>query len=494
MSFALQNRQNHASRAAIEHDVTRIRKRPVDADFEPVDTILAVLAAVLFAAMFALYTHYGEAGWFVLIAIYGLIASEISIRRSPGLFITISALVFIHELVAVFNLYGHTLPGADTDAKSFLVYAENRGMEDIEPAISIDLYRNFLIILVRIQGGSRALAFSSSVLAFALSLLIFNRLISLTGITRARIPILLAFGLAPHFLVYTSITLREPLQLLFFAAAVYYGVSFRTGSGIIDGVMFILCVTCLAILHQVLIPFALVLAAVILIWPVHHDSSKKTFTRVAAAVIIVSSLTATFMHVMRTEKFTGVGVVLKMAEFDADYFLRQIEGYRLAIDKDEPRTALNVDLDTSSLPALALGMPALYFNYWFAPFPWNVGETKDIVAILIALMRLGLISVIIAGFWVNRGDRRLLSLYTVLFLLMCSTWILGTTNYGQAIRHQILSDWLLLLIAGGFAERLLNHGNPWSSTKSRNRSSERTEPAPSSPSPMPGNPGEHRVP
>jgi hypothetical protein len=171
--------------------------------------LAATLLAALFA-LFALFSFHGETGWFVLLAIFLIIASEKSIRRCPRLFITIASIVFVHEIAAVYNIYGHPLPGADTDANSFMIYAENRNVASIRPAISIDLYRNFLILLLNPPGKSLILAVSSSVLAFTLSLLTFNRLITLCGNERLRIPMLLLFGLMPHVLVYTSVTLREP--------------------------------------------------------------------------------------------------------------------------------------------------------------------------------------------------------------------------------------------------------------------------------------------
>jgi len=37
-------------------------------------------------------------------------------------------------------------------------------------------------------------------------------------------------------------------------------------------------------------------------------------------------------------------------------------------------------------------------------------------------------------------------LVLVLYLLMTFIWSLGTTNYGQAIRHHVLSNWLLIVL------------------------------------------------
>jgi hypothetical protein len=431
-----------------------------DVLFQPIDRKLGRLAAALFAALLLVYAHYRQMGWIVLVAIYVPIAIETGIRRRPDLFVTISALVMLHQLVAVFNLYGHTLPGAYTDARSFLTYAANRDLGDIRPGISVDLYRNFLIVLVHIQEGSRALAMSSSVLAFSLTLLIFNRLITVSGIERMRIPLLLVLGLMPHVLVYTSITLREPWQLLFFVGAVYYGISFRSERRLSDALLFFLCALCLGILHQVLIPLSILLASVILVWPAGAVSVTKTLLRAAASLAVVATVAAACLYVMDAGKFTGVGMVLKMAEFDADYFMQQIDAYRRNIELERPRTAFDVDVDFRSLASLALSMPALYLNYWFSPFPWQVENARDVVAALLALLRGLLIALTAVGFCVDRGDNKLQGLYTVLFVLMCSTWVLGTTNYGQAIRHQVLSDWLLLLVSGGFAERWLARRSP----------------------------------
>jgi hypothetical protein len=209
-------------------------------------------------------------------------------------------------------------------------------------------------------------------------------------------------------------------------------------------------------LHQVLIPSALVLVAVILLWPAETWSPKKMLINLVATAVVVTTLAAATIHVMRSEKFTGVGIVIKMAELDGDFFLRTIAGYRQAIEDDTPRTSFDIQVDTSSFSALALSLPSLYLRYWFAPFPWQIENSTDVVAVMMALLRLGMMIVIVAGFCTATGGKRLNALFTTLFLLMCSTWILGTTNYGQAIRHQVLSDWLLILAAGTFLGRFLD--------------------------------------
>ena len=389
------------------------------------------------------------------IAMFGLIAADREVRDHPGCLPTLWTILAVHQTTALANVFGFTLIGADTDAFTFSEYARHRNLEDMMTGISVNLYRNLLIILHTLSGGSQLVTVGSSVFAFTLTALLFNRLLNILGVQRLRLTMLIAFGLLPHVIVFTSVTLREPFELLFFVAAVYYGLKFRIESGVVNMALFLLCSICLGVLHQVLIPFALLLIVILLLWPVAPRPTRSFVIGFISTMVIVAAITITSLHIMRSQRIYGAPVVVKMAKFDGDYFLWAIGGYREAIDGENPRTAFDVEIDTSSFSDFFKSLPALYTHYWFAPFPWRITNAVDLVAGAISLLRLAAIIIVIAGMWVSADTRRIGGLLVALFLLSCSTWVLGTTNYGQGIRHQVLSDWLLIAAVGLVSQHLI---------------------------------------
>ena len=72
----------------------------------------------------------------------------------------------------------------------------------------------------------------------------------------------------------------------------------------------------------------------------------------------------------------------------------------------------------------------------------------DVVVMGESLLRLILIASLVATLLHARGTERRVYLYLfVAFVTMTFYWSIGTTNLGQAVRHHVLTNWVVL--AGG---------------------------------------------
>jgi len=100
----------------------------------------------------------------------------------------------------------------------------------------------------------------------------------------------------------------------------------------------------------------------------------------------------------------------------------------------------------SSLWTSLASITSIYVSYLMAPFLWNVESILDVYAALESLLRFVLICFTIIG-WKNArsAQRRALGLILVLFLSMTFLWSIGTTNYGTALRHHMLTWWLVVV-------------------------------------------------
>ncbi|MCG6872119.1 MAG: hypothetical protein LJE84_07490, partial [Gammaproteobacteria bacterium] len=106
-------------------------------------------------------------------------------------------------------------------------------------------------------------------------------------------------------------------------------------------------------------------------------------------------------------------------------------------------------LDVSGTLAFIGSFARIYVHYLFAPFPWQAEQARDWYAVGESFLRMGLLVFGVVGVWRARGATRngLLLLMMVYFSLTC-VWAIGTTNFGQSIRHHVTSNWLLVLLGG----------------------------------------------
>jgi len=121
-------------------------------------------------------------------------------------------------------------------------------------------------------------------------------------------------------------------------------------------------------------------------------------------------------------------------------------GFREGSMSDAGRTSYGVILDNSSLFTAIYSSFKMYMYYLFAPFPWHVTKIVDVYAACESFMRMTLIYFALKH-WRNAYGvtKRAVSLLLILYFIMTIMWAVGTTNYGTALRHHMLTWWILVL-------------------------------------------------
>ena len=92
---------------------------------------------------------------------------------------------------------------------------------------------------------------------------------------------------------------------------------------------------------------------------------------------------------------------------------------------------------------------AIFANYMFAPFPWQIGSINDVYALLESMLRCVLLFFAVSSWRRSSGELR--SCYGfLLIVVLCMEfyWALGTINWGTAIRHHLPSYSILVLLGG----------------------------------------------
>lgn len=377
--------------------------------------------------------------WILLVATFCVPLLFESVRRNESLLLAVWFTLGLHHSAAITNCYYKMLPMADQDARTFDATA--RGVRGSYELLLNTPYVQFLKFLYDGLGSSHLLGCEISVLAFCFSLMIFIQLARWAGAERWLVYLVLLFGCLPSGVLCNSVTLREPFQTLFVLLSVYLLVRIQAGEyRFYLGLM--LCVAVLTQLHNGLALFALGLGGLSLIWALR---SRPIF----ALGLVFCFLVAGVFVGQRAIGYLAANSTATQALVSGD-LLKLASSYRDTVPDD--RTTYRVSLDTRSLLGFVASFPLVLIMYMFAPFPGmtpGLGP-NDVYAIGEGMLRLLLCLGVLLNYRdTPREQRPRLLLMILFFLALESLWAVGTSNWGQAIRHRVVAWGLLVALGGG---------------------------------------------
>jgi hypothetical protein len=315
-------------------------------------------------------------------------------------------------------------------------------------------YESFLGTLYFIGGPSQLIGQSLSVLAFSLSVLIFIKFLYFFQIEKsAAIPVAL-FGLWPSGLIYTAGNYRESFELLFFSLSVFCCIKLQSSGEYRWFVYSMLSIIGLSLWHKALIVYSILLILLIIFftWLRKNRPDTRQMSMTLPIMAGVSIIGATVFAL----SVTHVGRALVLDSLSGD-LLQNVVNYRNWIDNlGTPRSAFNIELDTSSVLSSIVSFAEVYGYYMFAPFSGGIWSVNDLYAVLESSMRLGLVVLAAISTWAKNDRLDFVILWSV-YISMTFMWAVGTTNSGQAIRHHVLTNWILILMAWPAVLYLIQH-------------------------------------
>jgi hypothetical protein len=127
--------------------------------------------------------------------------------------------------------------------------------------------------------------------------------------------------------------------------------------------------------------------------------------------------------------------------------LERITFYReRMVNWGSPRTDYGLFYDWTDWSHTVVTLGSIYLHYLFSPFD-GITRWVDLYAVAESWMRFTLLAVVGIGFFrIPRGERKLLLLLLVFYLSLTLLWSMGTTNYGQALRHHTMTNWVLFIL------------------------------------------------
>jgi hypothetical protein len=364
-------------------------------------------------------------------------------RRDWQMILAYWFVLIFHQAIAFTNLYWFTTLGSDEDAIRFhLAAAKIAKLGEFNIVLGGAFYENILGTLYSLFGISHMLGQQFSLLAFAISCIVLIKILPLLKLSYYRVPILLAFGALPSMVFLGSVTLRESYQVLFFMLTTYFGIKMHMKGGVNkELVFFIISALAMGLFHKALIIFSVFLIALFLIWSLSPTSQLWYIKKLRFLAVFFVPVVLGCIVVLTEMGLTGSAVValMKMDVFEA------IQGYRDGMPTS--RATYDVTIDLNSIFTIVYSSLLMYGNYLFAPVPWRIQNILDFYASIEAVLRIVLIYFSVKHWHNSYGSqKRLFGLMLILFFSNSFMWAMGTTNYGTAIRHNLLSWWILVIV------------------------------------------------
>jgi hypothetical protein len=385
---------------------------------------------------------------FVLLAFVGLGP----LRRDKGAAQAYLITIVLHIAAAAIYVYIPDVLPSRADASSFHKYAILRQWSEgnEEFAIGSRLYEELLAKVYALFGPSYFLGSILSIYAFALSVIVLVRFMEILSIEHGKGLVVLLFGALPTAVLYGSVPMREPYQVLFFMLACYCLLRFRLTSQplyLIAGAVFALM---MGVLHKGLIAYAPFLVIVMLLVRVDRPGSRATLLHVCLHRIVAVALAVAFViGISQAEdqlrEISGAQLLLKATASEA--LVEHTSEARGEKALTDGRTAYGVALNTSTPVHLAYSSVMILIYYMFTPFPWQIGTPVDLYAFAESLLRMACLFAIFR-MWRRGGpvNPQVVMLLMVVYFSMAFLWAAGTFTWGTATRHHMIHQWIVLML------------------------------------------------
>ena len=289
-------------------------------------------------------------------------------------------------------------------------------------------------------------------LASAFILLRIMRILSFKMSSQWRV--MLIYALIPSSLMYTSVTLREPFQLLFINLALYAALKIYFHRSNAHWLVLFLAAAGMGILHGALLALAIFIIVGTLFLLTTRNRKGMSFTK----VILVSPIVILCL-------FYGFSLFTTFSYGDRleDGLSLAVQTYQEGTMAAEQRAGYRTDIEINGLGGLILSIPPFLFQYLFEPMPWRMSSIVDVVVLLENMLRFWLIWNVLkylVGSYLNKPmfvarnyfvNERFIFFIFLSYLLIETFWSLGTSNWGTASRHHVPS--LGLLLVASFAYR-----------------------------------------
>ena len=252
-------------------------------------------------------------------------------------------------------------------------------------------------------------------------------------------------GFIPGSLLFFSITYRESLQAFFLLLSVWAAIRVINGGEPRWWILFAAALVSMGVLHKALFLYSFFMVVLTMMFVVF--TGRRALVRSGKAIGMGAGIVLCVAGIIvwaTTEFVQFLEPVIRL--IDVNLF-EQITFYReRMVNRGSPRTDYGLFYDWTDVSHTAVTLGSIYLHYLFSPFD-GITRWADLYAVAESWMRFTLIVVAGVGFFrIPRGERKLLLLLLIVYLSLTLLWSMGTTNYGQALRHHTMTNWVLFIL------------------------------------------------
>jgi hypothetical protein len=349
-----------------------------------------------------------------------------------------------HLAIALWNGLAGPSFGAEADAQTFHRYAIQvaRHVEPPESALAVYSYAHALGLVYRITGESLLIGSLLSCAGWlAAALLLRGMMRLLHADAAAQVAGLLIFGLLPSTVLWNSVTLREPYQLLGVNLALYGALRIVVARDRRQWLLIVAAIVVGAYLHAVIAMFAVFIAAVTIFLELWDQLKPAGRVALVIGVSLLSALAA---------------IVLFRVVFEYDLKSGPQEALENFLLKGmyPARTNYRDSWAVGGVVGLALFIPVSLAQYLFEPMPWHVNAPIDAGYVFENIIRALLIgAMLFSVVRLNGARRRHVAVIAVSYFFIETLWSMGTLNWGTSARHHLPAGGVLIAGATAYSSR-----------------------------------------
>jgi len=351
--------------------------------------------------------------------------------------------LLLRLFIAIWNGFFGPSFGAELDALSFHIaaveYAQNPTLDELRIGW---IYTYMLGLIYYLTTDSLFLGSLLSCVAWLASAYILVKIMRLLSIDKSyQFKAMLIYALLPSAFFFTSVTLREPYQLLFVNLVIYSALKIYLNKSSFHWLVLFCAVITMGLLHGALFAFGIFIVLATLVLLTLREGKSFSLIRLALVTPLVF-LVALYGLSLFTSYFYNIDGGLSAA----------VESYQQGLLAVEGRTNYKDSVEISGVTGLLLFIPVSLLQYFFEPMPWRISSASDVVALFENILRTWLIWKVWTGLrnMPTQGRRPVLFVF-LSYLVIETIWALGTVNWGTALRHHISATGILL--AAAFANR-----------------------------------------
>ena len=346
--------------------------------------------------------------------------------------------LILRVLLAAINAYYEPLPGAEYDALTFHQVAQLVSIN--WDYINLDIgwiYATALGIIYKYTFNSLFFGCLVSVLAWFISAIVLKKILKELNIINFNVKIILFFyAFLPSSLIFTSITLREPFQLLFYNLMVLSLIQIFFKNIKKYFFLLFLSLAALVMLHKIFLFLSLF---VFLFFILLILAKLKTKYKILNFIFLL--LFGYFFYENIQNYFLAI---LPLDEYSI-YEIVQRHINNMTISR---ASYINYLVIINDFNDIILYTIRCVVNYFLQPLPYNHQNVFDTFLFTENLLRLFFVILIFLNlFKFNDINYIYFCFLVIIYISTEILWALGTNNWGTAIRHHLPSFGALAFLA-----------------------------------------------